>query len=137
MPSELFGVSGLPRSPVIEECLHPVFDQFQRKKHSTGPAVIKIAFLTFTPRFSTSRIGDCLINYLATTVERLVPHSTEFTVVDAIHGYGYGPVGQRRDKDTWRRLHDLIAFASWLVEHTVGVVKASAGARDRCGGIRD
>jgi hypothetical protein len=86
-------------------------------------------------RLSTSRIGNRLINYLTSTVERLVPYSTEFTVVDA--SYGYGPFGQEGDKDTWRRLHDLIAFVSLLVEHTVGVVKALAGARDRCGGIRD
>jgi hypothetical protein len=76
-----------------------------------------------------------LINSLASTVERLVPHSTELTVVDAI--YGYRSLGQRRDKDTWWWLHDLIAFASLLVEHIVGVVKVLAGARDRCGGIKD
>jgi hypothetical protein len=71
-----------------------------------------------------------LINYLASTVERLIPYSTKFTVLDTIHGYGYGPFGQRSDKDTWRRLYNLIAFASRLVEHTVAVVKASAGAGD-------
>jgi len=81
-------------------------------------------------RLSASWIGNRLINYLTSTVERLVPYSTEFTVVDAIHGYGYRPFGQRGDEDTWRRLHDLIAFVSLLVEHTVGVVKALAGARD-------
>jgi hypothetical protein len=88
-------------------------------------------------RLLTSRIGDRLINYLASTVERLVPYSAEFTVVDAVHGYGNGPFGQRRDKETWWRLHDLIAFASRLVEHAVRIAKASAGARDRCAGIRD
>jgi hypothetical protein len=71
-----------------------------------------------------------LINYRASTVERLVPHSTEFTIVDAIHRYSYGPFGQRRDKDSWRWLHDLIAFVSLLVEHAVAVVKVLAGARD-------
>src|SRR5690348_9315819 len=84
----------------------------------------KRALLENRRRHSTSRIRNRLINYLASAVERLVPYSTELTVVDAIHGYGYGPFGQRRDKETWRRLHDLIAFASRRVKHTVGVVKA-------------
>src|SRR5260370_37682854 len=78
-----------------------------------------------------------VINCRASNGKRLVPHSTEHTVDDAIHVNGNRPLGQRRDKDTWRRLHDLIAFASLLIEHTVGVVKVLAGARDRCGGIRD
>src|SRR5580692_1489173 len=102
--------------------------------------VIKIAPFSLHPnlqRLLTGRIGDRLIDYLASTVKRLVPYSTEFTIVDAIHGYGYGPFGQRRDKDTWRRLHDLIAFASRLIEHTVRIVEASTGARDCGGGIRD
>src|SRR5271166_1362057 len=88
-------------------------------------------------RLLTSRIGDSLIDYLAPTVERLVPYSSEFTVVDVIDGYDDGPFGQRRDKNTWRRLHDLIAFASRLVEYTVRVAKGSAGPGDRCGGLRD
>lgn len=88
-------------------------------------------------RLSASWIGNRLINYLTSTVERLVPYSTEFTVVDAIHGYGYRPFGQRGDKDSWRWLHDLIAFVSLLVEHPVGVVKVFDCARDRCGGSGD
>ena len=66
-----------------------------------------------------------------------IPYSAEFTVVDVIDGYDYGPFGQRRDKNTWRRLHDLIAFASRLVEYTVRVAKGSAGPGDRCAGLRD
>jgi hypothetical protein len=41
-----------------------------------SPCHLKLPFLTFTPileRLPTSRIGDRLINYLASTVERLVP----------------------------------------------------------------
>jgi hypothetical protein len=97
---------------------HCALDYFQKKNRSHRWAV-KIALLTHADLegFSTSRIGNRLINYLGSTIERLVPHSTEFTIVDVIDGYSYGPFGQTCDKDSWRWLHDLIAFVSRLVEH--------------------
>jgi hypothetical protein len=77
-------------------------------------------------RQSTSRIGDCLINYVASAVEWPVPYSTEFKVFGAIYCDGCGSFRDERNQDTYRRLYNLIALARWLVVHTVVIVSVRA-----------
>ena len=87
-------------------------------------------------RPSTRRIGDRLINYVASAVKWPVPYSTKFKVLGAIDCHGCGSFGDRRNQDAYRRVHNLIALASFLVEHTVGVGETFVRAMDRCRGLR-
>ena len=86
---------------------------------------------------STGRIGDRLVNHLASAVEWLVPYATEFTIVDPIHRHDEGSFGERRYNDAGRRIRDLIAVASLLVEHPVTVLEGLASAIDRFAAVWD
>ena len=80
-------------------------------------------------------IGDRLVNDLASTVEWLVPYPAEYTVVGTIDRHDGGPFRERGYNDTGRRIRDLIAVASQLVEYAVAVREGLPSAVDCCAGI--